>query len=86
MPDGSVREMTSQQIADETGVSRKLTQRRLGKWVRSWDKLSMTAAQATIAARKRFSLGNEAIFAERAEERAAEAAHLQEIESGHPEI
>lgn len=86
MPDGSVREMTSRQISEESGIDLKLVRRRLSRWWRGWDKLTADPAQAKIDGRKAFARGTGAIFAERAEERAAEAAHRKKIESGHPEI
>lgn len=86
MPDGSARQMTARQISEESGIALKLVRRRLSRWFTTWEKLAADPAKAKIEGRQRFLRGTEAIFAEAAEKRAAEAAHREKIESGHPEI
>lgn len=86
MPDGTKRKMTSSEIAAESGVDLKLVRRRLGRWWRDWERITASVEEGRARGRQRFLRGTEAIFAERAEERAAEAAHLQEIEAGHAKL
>ena len=87
MPDGSIRKMTAKEISEACGIDVGVIRRRLNRpGGRSWEKLTESAESGRRAGRQAFLRGTEAIFAERARERAAEAAHEERVRSGNPEI
>lgn len=87
MRDGSVREMTAKQISEEMGIDLSRVKRRLQRrGVRTEDGLRESAESASSRARQTFLRGTTAHFMEMKRKRAAEAAHMEEVESGHAKL
>ena len=74
--DGTVKTMTSSQIAAATGISVGTIRRRLTEQgMRSMERLSISTEKAKIMGRRKFGRQNSAHFMEEKRIRAAEAAH-----------
>ena len=86
MKDGSIRSFTAKEVSAKTGLSADLIRNRIRKGIRDWVRLTESAEAAKKRARQAFLRGTEAIFAERAKERASEEAHERMVLGGNPKI
>lgn len=87
MLDGSVQDLTAREAAAKFGLDLQFTRRRLRvRRVRTEAGLREPAEVAMAKGRQAFLRGTTAHFNEEKRKRAAEAAHMEEVESGHAKL
>ena len=87
MPDGSEQEMTTEQLAMQTGISKKLLSKRLTQYhMRDYARLAMSPEDGRRVAREAFKRGMTGEMMSITAERKAKIAHHRRVMEGNPEV